>query len=77
MVTDFMVDEDRHLSTMVSFIASSWLDDELRAIANLKRASTAADWAPFAMGCNGSGYRANGAGAGRHGGTDHDLSGPG
>lgn len=60
MVADFLEDEDRHLRAMVTFIASAGLDDELRHIHGLGRPSTAADWAPFALGYNGAGYRKHG-----------------
>lgn len=60
MVADFLDDEDRHLRAMVNFIESAGLDDELRHIEGLARPSTSADWAPFAMGYNGAGYRTHG-----------------
>ncbi len=49
MVADFLDDEDRHLTAMVRFIISAGLDDELRRH----------DWAGFARGYNGAGYRRN------------------
>jgi peptidoglycan hydrolase-like protein with peptidoglycan-binding domain len=49
MVLAFMEDEDAHLEAMVSFIASNGLDDEIRRH----------DWAGFARGYNGAGYRQN------------------
>lgn len=60
MVADFLDDEDRHLRAMVNFITSAGLDDEMRQIAGMNRPSTSADWAPFAMGYNGPGYRKHG-----------------
>lgn len=60
MVEAFLDDEEKHLEAMVRFIVSAGLDDELREIAKLNRASTAADWAPFALGYNGSGFRTHG-----------------
>lgn len=50
MVEDFRDDEERHLNAMVTFIISSGLDDELRRH----------DWAGFARGYNGPGYRKHG-----------------
>ena len=44
-----MDDEDNHLEAMVSFIINAGLDDELRRH----------DWAGFAKGYNGAGYKAN------------------
>jgi len=49
MVTAFMESEANQLEGMISFIRSNNLDDELRRH----------DWAGFARGYNGSGYRAN------------------
>lgn len=49
MVIAFMDDEDNHLEAIISFIQSKNLDDELRVH----------DWAAFARGYNGSGYRKN------------------
>ena len=60
MVEAFLEDEEKHLEAMLNFIVSAGLDDELRAIAALGRASTPADWAPFALGYNGSGFRTHG-----------------
>jgi hypothetical protein len=60
MIEAFLDDEEKHLEAMLNFIVSAGLDDELRAIANLKRPSTAEDWAPFALGYNGSGFRTHG-----------------
>lgn len=50
MVEDFRDDEETHLRAMVNFIASSHLDDELRAH----------DWSGFARGYNGSGFERHG-----------------
>lgn len=49
MVRAFMADEEQHLQAMVNFIKNSGLDDELRRH----------DWAGFARGYNGPGYKAN------------------
>jgi len=49
MVLDFLDDEERHLEAMVRFIVTNGLDDELRGH----------DWAGFARGYNGAGYRRN------------------
>lgn len=49
MVQAFMDDEEAHLQAAVNFIRSTNLDDELRRH----------DWAGFAKGYNGSGYRIN------------------
>lgn len=49
MVNDFLDDEERHLEAMIRFIATNGLDDELRRH----------DWAGFARGYNGAGYRKN------------------
>jgi len=49
MVTDFAISESRQLNAMVEFIKSAGLDDELRNH----------DWAGFARGYNGKGYRRN------------------
>ena len=49
MVADFLKDEDNHLEAMARFIIANDLDDELRRH----------DWAGFARGYNGSGYRRN------------------
>jgi hypothetical protein len=49
MVTDFTLDEDNHLEAMVRFIKSKGLDKHLRAH----------NWAAFAKGYNGAGYKAN------------------
>jgi hypothetical protein len=49
MVHAFMQDEDAHLKAMVDFIIANDLDDELRRH----------DWAGFARGYNGPGYRKN------------------
>lgn len=48
-VLAMMDDEDNHLEAMISFIVNAGLDDELRRH----------DWAGFAKGYNGSGYKAN------------------
>lgn len=50
MVADFLLDEDNHLEAAIRFIQASGLDDELRRH----------DWAAFARGYNGPGYRKNG-----------------
>lgn len=50
MVTDFTVDEDRHLTAMIRFIRARGLDDELRNH----------DWAGFARGYNGALYASHG-----------------
>ena len=49
MVRAFMADEEEHLKAMVNFIKANKLDDELRRH----------DWAGFARGYNGPGYKAN------------------
>lgn len=49
MVKAFMEDEEHHLRAMITFIKNAGLDDELRRH----------DWAGFARGYNGSGYKAN------------------
>lgn len=49
MVRAFADDEENHLDAMVSFIIANGLDDEIRRH----------DWAGFARGYNGSGYKAN------------------
>ena len=50
MVADFLDSEAKHLQAMVAFIVNSGLDDDLRR----------EDWAGFARGYNGSGYRKHG-----------------
>lgn len=50
MVADFLLDEDNHLEAAIRFIKANGLDDELRRH----------DWAAFARGYNGPGYRKNG-----------------
>ena len=49
MVNAFLDDEEAHLQAAVNFIKNTGLDDELRRH----------DWAGFAKGYNGSGYRRN------------------
>lgn len=49
MVESFADDEDNHLEAMIDFIKANGLDDEIRRH----------DWAGFARGYNGSGYKAN------------------
>jgi hypothetical protein len=49
MVEAFAADEESHLDAMVNFIITNGLDDEIRRH----------DWAGFARGYNGAGYRAN------------------
>lgn len=49
MVRAFMDDEENHLAAMISFIKNAGLDDELRRH----------DWAGFARGYNGAGYKVN------------------
>lgn len=49
MVEAFAADEEHHLEAMVRFIVSAGLDDELRKH----------DWAGFARGYNGPGYKKN------------------
>jgi hypothetical protein len=49
MIEAFMADEENHLAAAVTFIKNSGLDDELRRH----------DWAGFARGYNGTGYKAN------------------
>lgn len=49
MVKAFVADEEHHLAAMVAFIKNNHLDDELRDH----------NWAGFARGYNGSGYRKN------------------
>jgi hypothetical protein len=50
MISDFLDDEEKHLTAMVRFIISEALDDELRNH----------DWRGFARGYNGPGYAKNG-----------------
>ena len=59
-VQSMLDDEERHLEAMVRFIEASGLDDDLRRIAELKRASTPADWAPIARVYNGPAYATHG-----------------
>lgn len=49
MVESFADDEDNHLEAMIRFIVTNELDDEIRRH----------DWAGFARGYNGAGYKAN------------------
>lgn len=49
MVLSFMEDEENHLQAMINFIVNAGLDDELRRH----------DWAGFARGYNGAGYKQN------------------
>lgn len=49
MVTAFADDEEKHLDAMVNFIITNGLDDEIRRH----------DWAGFARGYNGAGYKEN------------------
>lgn len=49
MVADFTLDEDNHLEAAIRFIKANGLDDELRRH----------DWAAFARGYNGPGYKKN------------------
>ncbi len=49
MVEDFADDEDNHLEAMIRFIVTNGLDDEIRRH----------DWAGFARGYNGAGYKKN------------------
>lgn len=49
MIEDFADDEDNHLEAMIRFIVTNGLDDEIRRH----------DWAGFARGYNGAGYKAN------------------
>lgn len=49
MLTAFMADEENQLRGMINFIVTEHLDDELRRH----------DWAGFARGYNGAGYRQN------------------
>lgn len=49
MVEAFAADEENHLNAMVSFIIANHLDDEIRAH----------NWAAFARGYNGPGYKKN------------------
>jgi hypothetical protein len=50
MVVAFADDEENHLEAMIQFILSKDLDDEIRRH----------DWAGFARGYNGAGFKANG-----------------
>lgn len=59
MVQAFAVSEEAQLDGMIRWIDASGLDDDLRQIDALKRASTAAEWAPFARVYNGPGYAKN------------------
>lgn len=59
MVESFAVSEANQLEAMVRWIEAAGLDDDLRRIEALPRASTAADWAPFARVYNGPGYARN------------------
>lgn len=58
-VTDMMDDEENHLKAAIEFIRVNGIDDELQAIAALKRPSTPEDWAPFVRVYNGPGYKKN------------------
>jgi len=58
-VRDMMDDEEDHLRAAIEFIKVNGIDDELRAIAALKRPSTPADWEPFVDVYNGPGYKKN------------------
>jgi hypothetical protein len=49
MVRAFMDDEEAHLEAMIQFIITNHLDDDLRRL----------DWAGFARGYNGAGYKQN------------------
>lgn len=59
MVLDFMDDEEQHLEAMVDFIIANNLDDDLRALAALKRPTLPSDCVPFVRVYNGSGYARN------------------
>lgn len=58
MAHAFAASEAAQVEAIVTFAASNKLDATLRRI-DAKRTSTPADWQPFALGYNGSGYRAN------------------
>jgi hypothetical protein len=59
MVRAFMEDEAAHLAAMVAFLVANHLDDDLRRLAALTRATTPADCVPIVRVYNGSGYAAN------------------
>jgi peptidoglycan hydrolase-like protein with peptidoglycan-binding domain len=59
MVNAMCEDEEHHIEAMISFCNSNGIDDDLRRLAELKRATTPADCAPIARVYNGSGYAAN------------------
>jgi len=56
MVHDFTLDEDNHLEAMIRFIKASGIDDELRALAALKRPTRPEDCRVIARVYNGPGY---------------------
>lgn len=58
MTEAFAASEAAQVEAIVRFAKARKLDVTLRAI-DAKRSSTPADWQPFALGYNGSGYRAN------------------
>ena len=60
MVRAFMDGEAAHLAAMVSFVTAAKLDDDLRALAALKRATTGDDCRSVARGYNGSSYATHG-----------------
>lgn len=60
MFLDFMEDEENHIEAMVNFMIHVGIDDDLRALAALKRPTTAADCVPIVRVYNGSGYAKNG-----------------
>jgi peptidoglycan hydrolase-like protein with peptidoglycan-binding domain len=59
MVNAMCEDEEHHIEAMIGFCKSNGIDDDLRRLAELKRATTPADCAPIARVYNGSGYAAN------------------
>ncbi|CAN5482021.1 hypothetical protein BH10PSE7_BH10PSE7_15610 [soil metagenome] len=59
MVLAFMDDEDNHLEATIELIVSMGIDDELRALAALKRPTIASDCAVVARVWNGAGYKKN------------------
>lgn len=59
MVNDCCEDEDNHLEQMVAFIKANDIDDDLRALAALKRPTTPADCIGIVRVYNGPGYAKN------------------
>ena len=59
MVDDCCEDEDNHLEQMVAFIKANDIDDDLRALAALKRPTAPADCIGIVRVYNGPGYAKN------------------